>query len=203
MLSKKILRQVKKADKIDTPRSTIEFLLVASGAKPGDVIDLIKTKKVQDEFKKVIEKTPNVNWFTNTKIMSLNVYYYNTEIVSGEFIEEFKNADKEYFSIYEGILFGYPPCCILSNESGNTIKKRMPATEHYWCSENCKKSIKLQKKYASIVEEYLPKYSKMIKEKSLMDLEIYNLKQIKVHVKKANLKKTIENLEKALKLHLL
>ncbi|MHA1274478.1 MAG: hypothetical protein ACTSQP_05430 [Promethearchaeota archaeon] len=172
MLSEEILKHVKKVDKIDTPRTTIEFLLVASQVKPGDVIDYIKKKETQEAIKEIIDDTPNINWFADVKKMPLNVYYYNINLVSDDFIDKIKNAE-ENLSILEGLLFGFPYCCILSNEGGKTIKERMIATEHYWCSENCKRSIKLQKLYINVVEKNFPKYGKLIRENSLMDLEIY------------------------------
>ncbi len=149
-LPEEIINQIRELSSHDK-RNALELLLVASGAKPGDVIDWIKKDSTRNEMISIIDQLDNVDYFTVKNNKFPQTYYYNKEMVSDELLELMNNIgemNQQMTSLVEGLFYGYPLCCIINY---NEKTKPLPLTEHHPCSNECKASHKLQELYLKAI----------------------------------------------------
>ncbi len=150
-LPEEIIKQIRELSSKDE-RNALELLLVASGAKPGDVIDWIKNDTTRKEMIRIIKQLDNVDYFTVKNNKFPQIYYYNKGIVSNDLLRLMNNLstmNQKMTSMVEGLFYGYPLCCIINY---NEKTKPLPLTEHHPCSNECRASHKLQRLYEKAIK---------------------------------------------------
>ncbi|MBD3312306.1 hypothetical protein GF352_02525 [archaeon] len=157
-----IIKEIKELNK----KKAYSALLVANGNKGAGNLDVFTNNK-----EKVLEKIIELEQETEISIIYIselipeefknpsnkeNLIYYNKITLGPRIIKEFRKKLKEFkvSDALMGRVYTYPECCIKKYPHGVKSPKAS-LTEHLWCSEDCHKSLGLEKEYEEVINEHL------------------------------------------------